>query len=358
MILHPSGKRLVRKAVTLGIGLVGGLVALIVGAPLPWLIGAQLALCLVALSGIQILGGAPEWPQKSRSLFFPVLGVMIGAAFSADILREIPGWWPALIAVTLFLLVAQAVVYLLFRHVGGYDRATAFFSSFPGGFVEAAVLGREAGAIERLVTLQHFLRVSLIVLLMPLIFWALSGHRVGSAAGLPTSDVNLTLGSATLLVAAGLIGSFIGPWLRFPAPEVSGPLSVSAVFHSAGLIEGSIPPIMLSLTQLVIGTSLGVGFVGIAGREFMRGVGLALAAFALVLGLAACSAWLIAPALETPKEAIILAFVPGGLAEMSLIALTLNLSVPFVILIHFYRILFTLGVIPQLARRVIDRSGA
>ena len=48
---------------TLAIASAGGAVASLVGLPLPWLIGAQIALAIVAMSEIRIFGAPPQWPR-------------------------------------------------------------------------------------------------------------------------------------------------------------------------------------------------------------------------------------------------------------------------------------------------------
>lgn len=344
---------------TLAIATVGGFLASLAGLPLPWLIGAQIALCIVALMRIEIFGAPPQWPRISRDLFLPVLGVMIGTSFSAEVLEGIPQWWPSLLALSVFIVAVHAVVFVIFRRIGGYDNATAFFASFPGGFVEATVLGEEAGGNQQVIVIQHFLRISLIVFLVPLIFWAVSGTVVGSAAGVtmggdagPARPLDFAV-----LAVAGIVGTLIARRLRLPAKDISGAIAASAFVHIMGWADGTLPPALIALTQLMIGIALGVGFVGISRRDILRAVGLALMAFAIVFCGAVGMGLLLRGIMDSSLEVLILSFAPGGLAEMSLIALSLQLSVPFVTLHHLYRIFFTVAVLPVLFR-FLERRGA
>lgn len=342
-------RRWARMGLTLAIAAAGGTIAALAGLPLPWLIGAQLALCIVALADVRILGGPPTWPAFSRTLFLPALGVMIGTSFTPEVTREIPSWWPSLIVVSCFLLLAHLFVYLLFRRVGRYDFKTAFFASFPGGYVEAVLLGAKVGGQERLIVVQHFLRVSLIVLVIPVIFWIFSGHQVGSSSNdLFDAAAPLTMRAAVVLFSAGLVGTVIARFIHLPAADISGAVAASAAVHLAGWVDGAIPQQVIAITQLVIGTSLGVGFVGIGRYEFTHAIALAIAAFCLVFLLTVGVALSFAGMLDTSVSALILALAPGGLAEMSLVALSLQISVPFVTLLHLYRIFFTVMVIPRL----------
>ncbi|WP_299815553.1 AbrB family transcriptional regulator [uncultured Roseibium sp.] len=354
-------KRVRTPLATLAIASLGGAAAAWIGLPLPWLIGAQISLCAVALMGVRLFGQAPSWPAGSRGLFLPILGLMVGSAFTMEILQTIPDWWPSLLALTVFLVVAHGLVFAVFLRIGRYDIPTAFFASFPGGFLEAILLGVRAGGDERIIQVQHFLRISLIVFLIPIGFWLYEGQLVGSM-----SDVAAVAGSAKpvwsdylVLALAGISGTLFARRFRLPAPDISGAVLFGATVNIIGLTHGATPPQMLiAVTQLVVGTSLGVGFVGIAWRDLVQAFGLSVAAFLITMSLALGTAIALHDWLGADIESLLLALAPGGLAEMSLIALTLSLSVPFVVLHHLYRITFTVLVIPHAYRFIRDRFGA
>lgn len=350
-----SGTDIVRMAGTLAIGAAGGALAKLVGLPLPWLLGSQLALCVACLSNLRIAGGPPQWPEGSRLVFLPVIGVAIGSTFTWEIVGQIPGWWPFILFVTLFLVSAHALVFLVFRLGGGLDLPTAFFASFPGGFVEATLLGREEGGVEMVIIVQHFLRISLIVLVVPLVFFFLSGGPVGSSVGASLgSPAPISVVSASILLAAGVLGTLLARAIRLPAPDISGAVFASALVHLLGWIDGSVPFWLIEVTQLVVGTSLGIGFAGLTLGQLGRNLGLALAAFATVFTLAVSFAFLLSGGMGQPMPTIALALAPGGLAEMSLIAVSLGLSAPLITLAHLYRICFAVLVLPQ-AYRLIKR---
>lgn len=351
---EPAWRRWARMAATLGLAAAGGWIAQSLGLPLPWLLGALIALCLAAVADLRILGGPPTWPSVTRTIFFPVLGVMIGSSFSAEILAGMWRWWPALGLLTLYVAAAHALAYMLLRRLGGYDRTTAFFAASPGGFVDAILLGARSGGQERLIILQHFLRMFVIVLIVPLLFWAVSGRQVGSAAGFGFSGADLISPTAALLLAtAALIGTLAARAIRLPAPEISGAIVLSAALYATGTVTEPLPPLVLKLAQLLIGTSLGVGFVGIARPELMRAMALALVSFCCLFSLSLGAALLLGRWLDVGMGSILLAFAPGGLAEMNLIALSLGLSAPFVTLMHLYRIFLAVIFLPWTYRWLI-----
>ena len=82
--------------------------------------------------------------------------------------------------------------YKILTKFGKYDRATAFFSSAPGGLMESIAMSEEYGGEIKIVTLQQFLRIILVIILVPIIISIWFGAPVGSAAGI-TIQENATI---------------------------------------------------------------------------------------------------------------------------------------------------------------------
>ena len=344
-------------AATLALACVGGVVGRLVGMPLPWLLGPMIAICAAAMGGVRIFGAPLQWPESSRVIFIPVLGVMIGSAFTMELILGIVGWWPSALGLVAFLLIAHWSVFFLYRWLGGYDPATAFYASAPGGFVESILLGGAAGANTGIIAAQHFSRVLIAVFVIPIGFSLALGEVVGSAAGvtIDKGGASLTLADSAILILAGIAGVFVGRWLRLPAPLFSGPVFASAIVHVAGLTAATPPVLLVNLTQLVVGTTLGVRSVGLSGRDTLRAFLLSGAGMAVMLAIAAGFALALRNYTDASFAALLLAYAPGGLVEMSLVALSMGLSVPFVSVHHILRILFSLTMVPLQFERIVKR---
>ena len=75
-----------RVALTLGVVLLGVALFLLLGLPLPWLLGPMFA-CLAAA-----LAGAPlPAPPGASPVMRTVLGVAVGAAMTPELLGRLPG---------------------------------------------------------------------------------------------------------------------------------------------------------------------------------------------------------------------------------------------------------------------------
>ena len=337
------------------IGGLGAAVAMGLGLPIPILLGSLLAVGIVAVPGWRVVGRRPNIAQGLRLWFIPIIGVSIGGAFHPGLLAEARGWWPTLLAVALFVPLAHGVSYVTYRRLGGLDRQTALFSAVPGGLLESLAMGEEAGADLQMLTMLQFLRLIGCIVLVPLSFLLLTGHSVGSAAGavMVGSHPGVSLWDGGVLLAAGLIGVWIGRLIGLPGAIITGPVLVSGAAHLAG-ITGAVPPNWLvQVTQLIVGTSLGCRFAGMPGKALPKAFGLALLSVLLTLGLGFGFALLLHRVVGQQVGTVFLAFAPGGVAEMSLVALSLHVSVVYVTAHHVLRIVLAVGVAQAAGRKVL-----
>jgi membrane AbrB-like protein len=330
---------------TLALGALGGYAATHIGAPLPWLLGSVVTVGALSISGWRPAGLLPQFPSPLRVFFVPIIGVAIGAAFTMDLIRSAAGWWPSLLGLLLYLPLAHAAGFVIYRRLGGFDRTTCFYAATPGGLIESVVMGEEAGGDPRIMSLMQFCRLTVAIISLPLIFMAVEGAAVGSAAGaaLASDDAPISLLDAVLLIAAGVIGLVGGRRLGLPAALITGPILISGALHMSGATHAAPPNWLIAITQLVVGVSFGVRFVGVGPKLAIKGLGLAALAVAAALSLASLAALGLHAVTDQSIEAVILSYAPGGVIEMSLIALSLEIGVIFVTAHHIARILIAVA---------------
>ncbi|MCC5988064.1 MAG: AbrB family transcriptional regulator [Pararhodobacter sp.] len=353
-----SGLRFGGIAATYALGALGGGLALAAGMPLGMLFGSLLVTALAAGFGLRLFGHPVAVPQKWRFVLVPVIGVAIGAHFPPDFLDHAARWWISLAGLVLFVPLAHALSFLLYRRLGRIDGRTAFFAAMPGGFIEALDLGEKAGAAMPMLIMLQFLRLFLCILFIPLGFALFSGQAVGSSSGLAMAggEGQMDARDGSILLACAVLGWWGAARLRLPAAVLAGPLALSAIAHVAGLTEAAPPGWMVVLTQGVLGTALGARFSGFDRRQLLQALWLSAISVAALLGLAGIFAMLLAVPTGEPAPAVLLAFAPGGISEMSLVALSLQLAVVYVTLHHLARIVLAvivarigLALMPRLA---------
>ncbi|MFV0492479.1 MAG: AbrB family transcriptional regulator [Pseudorhodobacter sp.] len=338
---------------TLAIAALGGLVAWLLHLPLPWLMGSLVGIALLAILGLRPLGQPIHMPTPLRQAFVPVIGVAIGGNFTTEILQQLGNWIPSLLALCLYIPLAHFVAYRIYRF-GGIDRLTSYYGTIPGGLIESVTMGEEKGADRGMLVLMQFLRLIVTIMAVPLIFALLTGGSVGSGAGVEMvgADHALSLRDIAVLVVAGGGGYWLAHRLRFPAAVMTGPILASAIAHLTGLVEGVPPGWVINMTQVVIGAGLGAGFAGMAGATLRKGAGLATISTGTLLLLAWGFAILLREVIDQPASAIFLAFAPGGITEMSLIALGLQISVIYVAAHHVVRIVLSVSIARAFAGRL------
>ncbi len=356
----PDARQWLVWAVAVAIGAAGGLVCTLVGTPLPWLLGGMLATAAALGIGVKVAGRPLSFPNQPRMAFITVIGVAIGGSAEPGMWGQVADWWRSLMAVGVFVAAAQTANYQLFRRVAGYDRPTAFFCATPGGLIESVQLGEDAGGDVGLLTVQHFSRIAITVTLVPLIYWAMQGHVVGSAAGVSLGHpgVEWRAWDVLLLAACAVLGGWGGRKIGFPAAVITGPVILSTLVHGAGLTEAVPPSWLISTGQLVIGIGLAMRFRGMTQGLLIQGIGMAALSVCLMLSLAAALAWGLSLTGEHPFDVLLMCYAPGGVVEMGLIALSLGVSPVMVTLHHIFRIGFTVIAVPLVGRRILARRGA
>ena len=336
------------------VGLAGGLLARAAGLPIPMLIGSVVAVGALSIFGFAPGGHPPKVPFWLRHVFVPIIGLSIGSAFTSDLLQEARSWWPSLLSLVAFIPLAHWIGYRGLLLWGGLDRVTAYYAAVPGGLMECIAMGEENGADVPMLTALQFLRLILTVLLVPLSFTLLNGGAVGSAAGLTMPGARGVFDAPEVFWQAvvGVIGYLGGRRLALPAYLITGPLLASGLAHLAGFLQATPPRGLISATQLIIGVALGTRFVGMRPRVVLRALGLALVNIGLTMTLAIAMGLLLHRVVGEQIEAVVLAFAPGGLAEMSLVALSMHISVLFVTAHHVARIVLSVTVAKLFASRI------
>lgn len=330
--LRPGRFPYLRFMLALALGLAGALLFQRLNMPLPWMMGPMLFCTLAALGKLPVAA-----PPVIRPPMTMVIGVMLGSAFSPDLMARIPHWWPATLGLILFVTVCGASVIWYFRAVGGYDRTTAYFAGMPGGLVEMVTIGEERGGDSRVIALVHSVRILLIVMTVPFAIQWLEGVSLNRSAG-AVSVFATPIASELWLIGCGLAGALGGHLLKLPAKNLLGPMLVSALVHSAGWSDFKPPFEIVNAAQLVLGVVIGCRFAGTAASVVMRIIGLSLGSTAILLFWTVIFAVGVSWASGYSPVTVVLAYSPGGLAEMSLIALALHAEVAFVAAHHIIRI--------------------
>ena len=339
--------RLSSVILDLFIGSIGGAIAWLLGLPLAWMIGAMIATTAASVAGLPLAFSRPL-----RTGMIIVLGVMLGSAFVPEILGQMARWAFSLAALAVYAVLTTALTMLYFRRFSGYDGVTAYFCAVPGGLNEMTMLGGALGGDERTISLTHGARILFTVLTIPIGFRFLDSYDPAARAAANQALAATDPLDFLLLALCGIVGFFIAKKLRLPAASVLGPMVLSAAAHLTGWTEGRPPAELVAAAQVVAGSAIGARFAGTAARRVLQTAAIALGATVIMIAVAALFAVALNAALDLPLPGLILALAPGGLAEMSLVALALHVEAAFVSTHHVVRIVMVVLVAPVLYRAV------
>jgi membrane AbrB-like protein len=282
-----------------------------------------------------------------------VVGVILGSTFTSERVGDLITWLPSVAMMPVYVLTLGAMILWYLRKVSGFDHKTAFFAATPGGLSEMVILSDQLGGDLRNVALFHSARLVLIVFSIPALAGLLVTLDPNAALKAPHNEIRpLDVLGLVAIVAAGWL---LARPLRLPAPSFMGPLLASSIVHLTGLASLHLPAFVLAAAQLVIGATIGARFSGIPlsliARTLLIGSGGALIMFALTLAFAV----VLYEITGYPLTLVLLALIPGGFPEMSLIALGMGLDPAFVVTHHGVRVLlvvtFALPIFTLLDRK-------
>ncbi len=328
----------------------GGLFAL-AGAPLAWMLGAMAASTCLA-----VLGMKTDVYPSAVSAMVAVLGVLMGSAFTPEIITQAPRWLPSIIIMMLAIIAFAAMGYLIFKRLGRYDPVTAYFSAIPGGFTEMTLMGTDLGGDTKTIALAHATRILIVVSIVPFYFRGILGLGVPTLPSNLANTSDFPISDAGILLGCALFGLLGAQWLKLPAPAFLGPMILSALAHASGWTSTAPPLELIAIAQIIVGASIGSRFAGQTWKNARKTILLATVTTGLMLAGATLMGVTMAVLLGHPAEALILALSPGGLTEMALIALTLGVNTAFVSTLHILRILFVLMAAPLLAKTVSPKA--
>jgi uncharacterized protein len=279
-----------------------------------------------------------------------LIGISLGAVVTPETLHGM-ATYPLSIAVLLLAMAGISVAgagYLRLVHQWG--KVDAYLAAAPGGMSQVLALGAELGADLRAIAIVQSIRVVVIAVCLPagLSLLRLVGHappRIPAVLNLAALD------ELAVLIAASTIAALIAYRIRFPGGLLFGAMLTSAVLHGSGLIHAIMPWWVANTAMIAMGAVTGSRFANMPPRLLLNFVAAAFGSFAVAVMIAAVFAVLLISLLSLRVAEVMIAFAPGAVDAMMLLALALNLDPVYVGAHHLTRIFFVSLTMPLVARR-------
>lgn len=314
----------------LAVGIPAGYVFDLLDTPIPWMIGPMIAVATLNLMGVPM-----HSPPYSRHLGQVILGSAVSLYFTPTVVAALAGNFPAIVAATVAVFLIGALGALMLSQVSGVERKSTFFASIPGGAMAMAVLAERYGAQIAPVAVAHSIRVSLVVILIPFAL-TYGGIPLEAAAYRPV----LPLDFAILIpwLSFSFILGEVSERMRFHNGCLLMPIFFGAGLTGSGIELSAVPHGLMNFAQLMFGLVLGARYERAFFARYRMFIPFALLNSCFILIASVLAAVILAWGFSLPIATMIIATSPGGLAEMTITAQALQISVPLVVAFHLFRV--------------------
>ena len=341
---NPRFANLRRLAETLAVAAAGGASLGLMGVPAGWLSGS-----ILAVAGASLAGRPMYIPTLLMRAIFVLIGISLGAVVTPETLHGM-ATYPISIAVLLLAMTVISVVgaaYLQLVH--RWSRVDAYLAAAPGGMSQVLALAIEFGGDLRAIAIVQSIRVVVIAVGLPtgLSLLGLVGQPVSRASGALSIAV---LDELAILVAVSSILAIIAHRVRFPGGLLFGAMISSAVLHGTGLIHAVMPWWVANTAMVAMGAVTGSRFANTSPRLLLNFVAAAFGSFAVAVAISAVFAAVLISLLSVRAGEVMIAFAPGAVDAMMLLALALSLDPVYVGAHHLTRIFFVSLTMPLVAR--------
>jgi membrane AbrB-like protein len=251
------------------------------------------------------------WDSETASTMLPSLGVLL---ICLTVQIALAGWW--------------------LTRGAGWNRTDSLLAVYPGALAAVFDLLESEKASSKVI-IVHLMRLLLITVLVSFLI-------PGQAAAVAVADGDpLTTGMALTAFSVIALSVLLGRLLLVigvPAPFMLTAIIITAVFVKSGWLHGfHMPDWSLNLAALILGVRIGSRFQGLGVAELGRHGRTALVSVGLMIVVAAVFAEVAARWLGSDPLSLWLAYMPGAIETIAIVAFGGGLNVVFILTHHLSR---------------------
>ncbi|WP_322843896.1 AbrB family transcriptional regulator [Pseudomonas sp. B33.4] len=251
------------------------------------------------------------WDSETASTMLPSLGVLL---ICLTVQIVLAGWW--------------------LTRGAGWNRTDALLAVYPGALAAVFDLLESEKASSKVI-IVHLMRLLLITVLVSFLI-------PGQATAVAVADGDpLTTGMALTALSVIALSVLLGRLLLVigvPAPFMLTAIIITAVFVKSGWLHGfHMPDWSLNLAALILGVRIGSRFQGLGVAELGRHGRTALVSVGLMIVVAAVFAEVAARWLGSDPLSLWLAYMPGAIETIAIVAFGGGLNVVFILTHHLSR---------------------
>jgi membrane AbrB-like protein len=348
-----------RFLMTCAISLVGVCLFSFIHLPIPWLLGPMLAV----LIGSKWAKLPLVWPSYLRDTGILIVGYSMGLSLTRDALVEIVRQLPSMLLMTVTLLTLCTLVAFLISKLSGVDFPTMLTASIPGGLTQVIILAEEFKHIDiAVVTFFQVIRLMMLVFFVPLLLFSpLFGaeHASTPITIMQSSGPSWVSLFPNILIFAPvcLFSVWAGKKIKLPTAIMLGPMAGTAIVQLFGFQGPALPSLLLNLSQLMIGTYVGLLLQSGHLKRKVRTISMAFLSgtILIVISLGLCALLIrMHPIISSATG--FLSMAPGGMDQMGIMAHEVGADLSVVTGYQTFRLLFIYFVVSAVLRSLFRYS--
>ncbi|PJN88606.1 AbrB family transcriptional regulator [Bacillus sp. mrc49] len=340
----------------------GGFLLSLTGLSIGWMIGTFLAAALLSFLRPSLLNQAENKkgvPKYWLLIGQCILGIELGQKINLSFLHIFREHWKTIILMLLISIIFSLLSGFILWKYSKTDMLTSFFGTAPGGLSAMPGIAEEVGANTAVVSIIQTMRVFLVILIIPLIVSSWPGSHAVQVIYPSQTAATFEMGKmlwTMLLIVAASSGHQLAKYLKFPAPWLIGSMVGVAIFQSSASfymgydIVSWWPHAVMIVSQVFIASSIGGRFQRDMFIGLKRTIIVALlSTIGLIFSMIMC-AFIVSKVTGIALITTVLAFAPGGIAEMTTTSILMDADSTFIIAVQVLRIIIVCIILPPFFR--------
>ena len=327
----------------------GGAIAYLGLGSVAWIFGGMGAGVIVVKSYQSILKKTLKPNKLGRKIGQGMVGLSIGFAIADSNLLAASSRLPLFIFLTLFMLLCGGGIGYFYSRISHTNLLNAMLATVPGGVATMSSIAAEYNRNVSLVAMVQTLRITSVILIIPLIAGTFGTTANQSTFSLQDylliNDNPIYWFLLIVAIATAWLGVKIAGKLHIPASSFFGTLIVGIVFNYGlvylpliGDANFTPPPAISLIGQILLGITVGEAWsdrVDITGKN----ISCAFISVALTIISGFVAATIATSITSWDWLTCMLVTAPGGSTEMILVALALDHNPEIVTVAHSVRLM-------------------
>ena len=315
-----------------------------INLPLPFFLGPVFGVMILAFNGFKF-----EFPTYFWDLTRIVVGTYFGTKLNEQILSNLIFWSGSFILQIILIIISIIVLSFYFKKFCGYDLPTSVSSSTPGGATTVFLISQDMGNInipKHFIT--HLTRIFIVLTVLPFI----ARHFIDYDEAINLTIQNFDVIEILKIFFFSIIAAYAAKFLKIPAPFFLGPVISTSIIYINGISIYQFPDLGLNICLIIIGANIGLRFQNYKVKDFISNLKYIFFSIIILFVVTILFCYVSHLLFGHDFLALFLSYAPGGIYEMTGIAIAFNYKVDFVVTHHIVR-LFTIILITPIMMKLI-----